>query len=59
MKRYIKCPYCQHTFSISEAQQAWNTRFKCPKCKRYNAGSTNANTLGVLQGIRLEDARYL
>ena len=59
MKRYMRCPYCEHVFGVSELQQAWNMRFKCPKCKKYNAGSITASAMGILEGMRLEDYRYL
>ena len=45
----MKCPYCGNIFGLTEKQLDFNSRFKCPRCGRYNEGSTRQED-GVLIG---------
>ncbi|KKN59268.1 hypothetical protein LCGC14_0543670 [marine sediment metagenome] len=57
--RWIKCPYCEHVFKITEKQITNNARFGCPQCKKHNAGSIETTPEGVLIGISKENAKFL
>lgn len=37
---WMKCPYCNLTFPLTQKQVDYNTKFKCPHCRQYNCGST-------------------
>lgn len=50
--RLMRCPYCNHTFTITIEQQINNSTFRCPKCKAHNQGSRRADNNGVLIGER-------
>ena len=58
MNRKMLCPYCKHTFTITEYQYYNNTRFKCRHCKKYNEGSISSED-GVLIGITIENLKQL
>ena len=53
--RYILCPYCKKTFTITEDEQCDNETFECPHCHKANAGCSDVDELGVLIGISIMD----
>ena len=54
-ERYILCPYCKKTFTITEEQRDWDETFECPHCHQSNAGCCKADELGVLVGVSILD----
>lgn len=48
--RAMRCPHCRNMFKITNRQLNDNTKFKCPKCNRYNWGSCEADEYGILVG---------
>lgn len=53
--RYMLCPYCEKTFTITEDEQYGNETFECPHCHQANAGCSEIDELGVLIGVSILD----
>lgn len=49
-KNKIKCPHCSHIWELTEKQALHNSKFKCPKCKKYNIGNMKS-IKGVMIGM--------
>jgi len=47
----MKCPYCGGIWELTVKQVAFNTRFKCPHCRKYNWGSVSGTDEGILIGV--------
>lgn len=54
MNRLMRCPFCKHTFPVTDDQMANNSTFRCPRCKAHNQGSTRADKDGVLIGEKTQ-----
>ena len=54
-ERYILCPYCKKTFTISEDELYNNETFECPHCHAVNAGCSETDEYGVLIGVSVLD----
>lgn len=48
--RKMRCPHCGNVFQITLNRQVNNSKFRCPRCKRYNWGSSHTDIDGVLVG---------
>lgn len=53
--RQMRCPYCDSEFTITEDALHYDETFECPYCHQANAGSSEANELGILIGVSILD----
>ena len=54
-ERWMLCPYCKKTFTITEEEQYNNETFECSHCHKVNAGCSEADEFGVLVGVSILD----
>ena len=47
---FMKCPYCDFVFALTELQIIHNQTFTCPKCHKVNQGSVSVDKNGALIG---------
>lgn len=55
--KLMRCPHCSNVFEITLKQFENNTRFKCPKCNRYNDGSMSSEPNGILIGVKMQEVK--